>query len=107
MAADGAAAVTEETDAATLFSKPAPDSKPTLEMARSKMLGKEAENRAEAKPRSPQHRIDGHLAGQYRAETGTPRQGVAAFPIERSLNQGIRKGVCGLRPQQQPGRRCR
>ncbi|HAO71900.1 MAG TPA: hypothetical protein DCR06_04785, partial [Planctomycetaceae bacterium] len=47
MAADGAAAVTEETDAATLFSKPAPDSKPTLEMARSKMLGKEAENRAE------------------------------------------------------------
>ena len=48
MAADGAAAVTEETDAATLFSKPAPDSKPTLEMARSKMLGKEAENRAEA-----------------------------------------------------------
>ena len=27
---------------------PAPDSKPTLEMARSKMLGKEAENRAEA-----------------------------------------------------------
>ena len=41
MAADDVVAVTEETDAATLFLKAAP------EMARSKMLGKEAENGAE------------------------------------------------------------
>ena len=86
MAADDVVAVTEETDAATLFLKAAP------EMARSKMLGKEAENGAEVEltqtaastpePKAPMS----SLPALDDAEDTSPPQPLASTDAEAPLS---------------------